>query len=101
MYGLMFAAVIRLRRTEPDTARPYRIPGGLPGGWAVGGVGLLGCTVTFVLGFIPPSQLKTGNTVVYVLLLALATVVLSLPPFAFALLSGRTRAIRPQPAPVG
>ena len=89
MYALMFAAVIRLRYTQPDTPRPYRIPGGLPGVWLIGGIGLLGCIVSFVLGFIPPSQLKTGDTVVYVLLLALATVVLSLPPFVFALLQRR------------
>jgi amino acid transporter len=98
MYALMFSAVIRLRYTEPDTPRPYRVPGGLPGVWAVGGVGLLGCTTAFVLGFIPPSQLKTGNPVVYVLLLALATVVLSLPPFVFAL-SSRRRVRQPQPVP--
>jgi amino acid transporter len=79
--------VIRLRYSQPDTPRPYRIPGGLPGVWLVGGIGLLGCVASFCLGFIPPSQLKTGNPVVYVLLLALAVVVLSLPPFLFALYS--------------
>lgn len=89
MYALMFAAVIRLRYTRPDVPRPYRIPGGLPGVWLVGGVGLLGCLISFLLGFIPPSQLKTGDTVVYVLLLALAVIVLSLPPFVFAVVSRR------------
>jgi glutamate:GABA antiporter len=95
MYALMFAAVIRLRHTQPDTPRPYRIPGGLPGVWLVGGVGLLGCLVSFVLGFVPPSQLKTGDPVVYVLLLAAAILVLSAPPFVLALLSRRSR---PEPA---
>lgn len=95
MYALVFAAVIRLRYTQPDTPRPYRIPGGLPGVWVVGGVGLLGCLVSFVLGFVPPSQLATGDTVRYVLLLALAGVVLSLPPFVFALLARRTVGVRP------
>jgi glutamate:GABA antiporter len=89
MYVLMFAAVIRLRYSQPDTPRPYRIPGGLPGVWLIGGVGLLGCIASFLLGFIPPSQLKTGDTVVYVLLLALAALVLSLSPFVFALLERR------------
>jgi glutamate:GABA antiporter len=93
MYALMFAAVIKLRYTEPDTPRPYRIPGGLPGVWLVGGIGLLGCVASFLLGFIPPSQLKTGDTAVYVLLLALATLVLSLPPFVLAVLDRR----RPTP----
>jgi amino acid transporter len=85
MYALMFAAVIRLRYTQPDTPRPYRIPGGLTGVWLVCGIGLLGCAVSFLLGFVPPSQLKTGDTTSYVLLLALAVVILSLPPFLFAL----------------
>src|SRR3712207_8504076 len=65
MYALVFAAVIRLRHTQPDVSRPYRIPGGLPGVWLVGGVGLLGCVVSFLLGFVPPDQLQTGNPVVY------------------------------------
>lgn len=89
MYALMFAAVIRLRYTEPDTPRPYRIPGGLPGVWLVGGIGLLGCVASFLLGFIPPSQLKTGDTAVYVLLLFAAVVVLSLPPLVYALIARR------------
>ncbi len=92
MYALMFAAVIKLRYIQPNTPRPYRIPGGLPGVWLAGGIGLIGCVVSFVLGFIPPSQLSTGNTVVYVLLLASAVVVLSLPPFVFALLQRRRSA---------
>ncbi|MGY1745936.1 APC family permease [Blastococcus sp. SYSU D00695] len=89
MYALVFAAVIRLRYTRPEVPRPYRIPGGLPGVWLVGGVGLLGCLFSFLLGFVPPGQLATGDTAVYVLLLALATVVLSLPPFVLALLARR------------
>jgi glutamate:GABA antiporter len=93
MYALVFAAVIRLRHTQPDVPRPYRIPGGLPGVWLVGGVGLLGCVGSFLLGFVPPDQLQTGNPVVYVLLLALATVLLSLPPFVFALLERRRSAV--------
>ena len=89
MYALMFAAVIRLRHTRPDVPRPYRIPGGLPGVWAVGGTGLLACGFSFVLGFVPPGQLQTGDTVTYVALLAVAVLVLCSPPFLFALFSSR------------
>jgi amino acid transporter len=96
MYGLMFAAVIRLRYLQPDTVRPYRIPGGMFGVWAVGGIGLLGCVVSFLLGFIPPSQLKTGNPVVYVALLAAAVIVLTAPPLIIQLF-GRRAQPRPQP----
>jgi len=98
MYALMFAAVLRLRYTQPDRPRPYRIPGGVVGLWLVAGVGLLGCLFSLYLGFIPPSQLKTGNHLVYVLLLATAVIVLSLPPFiyqAWQRVSGPPRGLQP------
>ncbi|MGH9025407.1 MAG: amino acid permease [Acidimicrobiia bacterium] len=104
MYALMFASVIRLRYSQPETPRPYRIPGGKAGVWLVAGVGLLGCVFSFYLGFLPPSQLKTGNHIVYVLLLVGAVVVLSLPPFVFAWWlrrdpkSGASPAVRPASA---
>ena len=101
MYGLMFASVIRLRYIQPDQPRPYRIPGGTIGVWLVGGVGVLGCSASLLLGFVPPSQLETGNTVVYVLLLTLATVALCVPPFlwsAWERRHGRERGSR-QPLP--
>lgn len=93
MYGLMFAAVIRLRYSQPETPRPYRIPGGLVGVWLTCGIGLLGCLAAFVLGFIPPSQLKTGNPAGYVGLLALAVVLLLAPPFVLGVRSRRTEPI--------
>lgn len=99
MYGLMFAAVIKLRHSQPDTPRPYRIPGGIVGVWITGGIGLLGCLAAFVLGFIPPSQLKTGDPAGYVGLLALAVVVLSLPPFVLGIRSRAGHRAEPVAAP--
>ena len=66
MYALIFAAVLRLRYTRPDVPRPYRIPGGIVGVWITAGVGLAGAAFTFVLGFVPPDQLKTGSPALYV-----------------------------------
>jgi glutamate:GABA antiporter len=83
MYALIFAAVLRLRYTHPDVERPYRIPGGTAGVWLVAVVGLFGSGLSFVLGFVPPDQLKTGNAAVYVLMIAVGLVVLALPPFLF------------------
>ncbi|MEX0991190.1 MAG: amino acid permease [Actinomycetota bacterium] len=85
MYGLMFASVIRLRYTQPGTPRPYRIPGGKLGVWLVAGIGIAGCATSLYLGFVPPSQLKTGNPLTYVLILAAGVILLSAPPFIFAL----------------
>ena len=100
MYALMFAAVIRLRYSQPDTPRPYRIPGGKAGVWMVCGIGILGCVVSFILGFIPPSQLKTGNHLVYVGLLILAVAVLTAPPFVIQLFGRRSRQLQRAPATV-
>ena len=81
MYALIFAAVLRLRYTRPDVPRPYRIPGGIVGVWITAGVGLAGAAFTFVLGFVPPDQLKTGSPALYVSGILLGIVVLTLPPF--------------------
>jgi putative glutamate/gamma-aminobutyrate antiporter len=83
MYALIFAAVLRLRYTHPEVERPYRIPGGTAGVWLVAAVGLFGSGLSFVLGFVPPDQLKTGNAAVYVLMIVVGLVVLALPPFLF------------------
>lgn len=50
MYVLMFAAAIRLRRTQPDVLRTYRTPAMRP----VAGIGLVACVAAFVMAFIRP-----------------------------------------------
>ena len=84
MYVLMLAALIRLRYTQPDTPRPYQIPGGKLGVWLVGGFGITGCSFAFFLGFVPPSQIATGNHALYVCMMVLFTALLAIPPFLFA-----------------
>ncbi len=100
MYGLVFAAFIRLRHTRPDQPRPYRVPGGIIGAWVIGGVGVAAATASLTLGFIPPDQLKTGNPTTYVVLLAGATVVLCLPPFVWSTLARRNARARLSPPPL-
>ncbi len=48
-----FGAALRLRHSQPDTPRAYRIPGGTSGIWLVGGTGVLGSLFAFVIGFFP------------------------------------------------
>ncbi|MEF9942980.1 MAG: amino acid permease [Burkholderiaceae bacterium] len=69
MYLLMFAAAIHLRRTEPKTARPYRVPGGAIGMWLFAGAGLIGALIAFVLSFVPPSQISVGSPTTFVAIL--------------------------------
>lgn len=75
MYMLVFAAGIRLRYTHPDLPRQFRIPGGTAGMWAVAGTGFAAVAFALVLAFVPPSQLPIGNTMSYVAIVAIGTLV--------------------------
>ncbi len=81
MYILVFAAAIRLRYTEPDAERPYKIPGGKVGIWIVAGSGLAGSLSGLLIGFVPPSGVKHWPTPVYVGAMVAGIVIFSLPPF--------------------
>lgn len=80
MYVLMFAAAIRLRYLKPSVERAYRVPGGKIGMWVVAGLGILGSSATFIIGFFPPAQIATGSTQFYVLFLLLAILAASFAP---------------------
>jgi len=82
VYVLVFAAVIKLRYSQPDTPRPFRIPGGTIGVWIVGGLGILGTTFAFIVGLIPPSYFQTSGFV-YVGSVLLGTFLLAVPPLVF------------------
>ncbi len=64
-YLLFFAAAIRLRYKFPKAPNTYRIPGGKLGIWCIGLLGVFTCLGATLLGFIPPSQIKTGSLVTY------------------------------------
>ncbi|MAZ44493.1 MAG: amino acid permease [Legionellales bacterium] len=81
MYFLIFVAVIRLRYTQPDTPRPYQIPGGKFGLWLTAGVGAFSCVFSFLIGFIPPAEMSVGNPIVYSLTLLAGIIIFSLPPY--------------------
>jgi putative glutamate/gamma-aminobutyrate antiporter len=81
MYLLMFAAVIRLRQTQPNRPRPYRVPGGKAGIWIFAGVGFVGSLVAMGFSFIPPGQIKVGSPLLYVGILVVLTVIFVAVPF--------------------
>ena len=57
MYGMLFAAALKLRRSHPERPRPFRVPGGRPGLWFTCGLGFAGALFALVVGFFPPDQL--------------------------------------------
>ena len=65
MYVLMFIAVVRLRRSQPDHPRGYRVPALM----VLAGVGLVSSVLVFFIGLIPPSQFGSGNPASYAALL--------------------------------
>jgi putative glutamate/gamma-aminobutyrate antiporter len=84
MYLLMFAAAIRLRYTQPDVKRAYRVPGGAKAGmWIVGGSGCAASFFAITCGFLPPaSVIKQGTlaTVGYVTFLLVGCVICTAVP---------------------
>ncbi|HET9844058.1 MAG TPA: APC family permease, partial [Gammaproteobacteria bacterium] len=83
MYILIFCACIKLRYSQPDQYRHYRIPGGKLGVWLVAGVGSLASSFAFFICYVPPSQIDTGNIWFFESFLLLGLIGLSLPPIYF------------------
>ncbi|MEU2246761.1 APC family permease [Streptomyces sp. NPDC019224] len=74
VYLLMFVAAVRLRKTQPDHPRGYRVP-------ALGllcVVGLLASLAALVIGFVPPSQFGNGSVGAYVAIIGGGLFVLGL-----------------------
>jgi amino acid transporter len=84
VYFFIFASVIKLRYSQPDTPRPFRIPGGLPGVWLLCGMGLFGIVFSFMVGLLPTGGTYTGGeAVAYVLGILIGTFLLAVPPLIF------------------
>ena len=79
MYILMFAAAIKLRKTQPDVVRTYRTPAMN----FVAGVGLVACVVAFILAFIRPEGFTGLSEVAYPIVVAVVVIVLGGPPLLF------------------
>lgn len=56
MYVFMFIAAWKLKSKFPHLKRSFSIPGGKPGYYLVCLLGLFGCAITLIIGFIPPEQ---------------------------------------------
>ncbi len=78
--AMIYMAFIRLRRTQPNVKRGFRIPGGKFVEWLIGIVGIAGVVFASVLSFFPPSQINTGNPTVYVTILIVGVLFFFLLP---------------------
>ncbi|OGV28423.1 MAG: transporter [Legionellales bacterium RIFCSPHIGHO2_12_FULL_37_14] len=56
MYVMMFLAAIKLKHAKTHKAGAFTIPCGKKGLYTVAIIGLIGCFITLIVGFIPPQQ---------------------------------------------
>ncbi|KTD55381.1 APC family permease [Legionella quateirensis] len=91
MYFIMFIAAIKLRISEPNHHRPFKIPGGMMGMLFVSGIGIIGVLTTLAVSFIPPEGIDVGSTARYELTLIIGLILMCAPPFVSSWL--RTRAV--------
>ena len=78
-YLPIFAAIIRLRYTQPDTPRPYRIPGGTFGVWTVAGVGFLSTAFAVFVALQRPANVTFVGGGVYVIGLIVLSLLWMIP----------------------
>jgi len=83
MYVLMFLAAIYLRYKFSDQQHPFMIPGGKSGMWLVAGLGVIGCAITLIVGFFPPSGVNVGTTTHYEILFGCGMLAMVLPVLGF------------------
>ena len=85
MVLMVYGAFIRLRRTQPNKTRGFKVPCGKAGEWFVCILGIAGAVLALLLSYLPPSQIETGSPVVYVgILLAGVAVFVALPLVVYA-----------------
>lgn len=90
-YGLVFAAALRLRYSQPKVARAYTVPGGKPAIWILTFIGITACLLGYLIVFIPPAQLNTGDRTEYQTLLLVSFILLAILPIVMAAHQRRIR----------
>lgn len=85
MYMLMFLSAIWLRKSKSYKNQGFVIPGKQFGLWSVCGLGLVGCIITLIVGFIPPSNVNIGSKLQYITIFTTGMVGLIIPVFGFYL----------------
>lgn len=79
MYVLMFLSVFCLRSRKIQSA--FKVPGGRWGLGAISILGLFGCGMTILFGFIPPENVDIGSPLRYTIMIAVGNLLLVLPVF--------------------
>ncbi|KTD19632.1 APC family permease [Legionella israelensis] len=86
MYVMMFIAAMHLKLKFPYKNRPFAIPGGHTGYYLTCLLGLIGCIITLIVGFIPPEEsLEIGGASHFRLAFTCGILLMLLPAALFYL----------------
>jgi amino acid transporter len=82
MYILMYLAAIKLRYSQLNVKRAFKVPGGKLGMWATSGWGIVSMIIIFVLALLPPAQasVESINIVAFEALMVVGTIGVVLVP---------------------
>lgn len=82
MYVLMFISAWKLKSKFAQLARPFSIPGGKSGYYLTCMLGLFGCAITLLVGFIPPEEsMDVGGSGHFRLVFSSGIILMLLPAF--------------------
>ena len=81
MYILMFAAAVRLRYTQAEVPRRYRVPFGMGGIWILAALGSLAGLIAIVFAFIPPELVKDADKSSYKNVVLIGLIFFTVLPF--------------------
>lgn len=85
MYILMFLSALSLHYSFANRPKAFKIPGKHIGMWITCFLGLLGCSMTILVSFIPPENVQVGNPIRYIIMIATGNLLTILPVFFFFL----------------
>jgi amino acid transporter len=83
MYVFMFVAALKLKTKAIPVAHIFNIPGGMLGTGIICFLGLVGCLITLIVGFIPPSNIDVGSNIHYFTIFSTGVIVMILPVLGF------------------
>jgi amino acid transporter len=82
MYILMYLAAIKLRYSQPNVKREFKIPGGKAGMWVISGWGIVSMIIIFILALFPPTQssIESMGIITFEVLMIAGTIAVVLVP---------------------
>ncbi|MFZ4115473.1 MAG: APC family permease [Chthoniobacterales bacterium] len=91
MYVFMFLAAVKLKTKMVVPKHLFKIPGGLFGTGITCSLGLIGCVITLIVGFIPPSNIDVGSNLHYFTIFSGGVIAMILPVLGFYAYKNYTR----------